>query len=76
MAVNWSRVAPYLEQGFASEGRVERSGIVDRMYDEGADDDVVDTVDALGSRVFNSVEDANSSSFPGPRRTIAPRRLS
>ena len=28
------------------------------MYDEGADDDVVDTVDALGSRVFNSVEDA------------------
>jgi hypothetical protein len=58
MAVKWSRVAPYLENGYASEGRVERSGIVDRMYDEGADDDVVDTVDALGSRVFNSVEDA------------------
>ena len=58
MAVNWTRVAPYLENGYASEGRVERSGIVDRMYDEGADEDVVDTVDALGSRVFNSVEDA------------------
>lgn len=58
MAVKWTRVAPYLESGYASEGRVERSGIVDRMYDEGADDDVVDTVDALGSRVFSSVEDA------------------
>ncbi len=58
MAVKWSRVAPYLENGYASEGRVERSGIVDRMYDEGADDDAVDTIDALGSRVFNSVEEA------------------
>jgi hypothetical protein len=58
MAVKWARVAPYLEAGFASEGRVERSGIVDRMYDEGADDDVVDTVDAIGSRVFNSVDEA------------------
>lgn len=58
MAVKWSRVAPYIENGYASEGRVERSGIVNRMYDEGADDDAVDTVDALGSRVFNSVEDA------------------
>jgi hypothetical protein len=56
--VKWSRVAPYLEAGFASEGRVERSGIVDRMYDDGADDDVVDTVDAIGSRVFNSVDEA------------------
>lgn len=58
MAVKWNRVAPYLEAGFASEGRVERSGIVDRMYDEGADDDLVDTVDAIGSRVFNSVDEA------------------
>jgi hypothetical protein len=58
MAVKWARVAPYLEAGFASEGRVERSGIVDRMYDEGADDDLVDTVDAIGSRVFNSVDEA------------------
>ena len=60
MAVKWNRVAPYLESGYASEGRVERSGIVDRMYDEGADDDVVDTVDALGSRVFNSVDEAKA----------------
>lgn len=58
MAVKWSKVAPYIENGFANEGRVERSSIVDAAYDEGADDDVVDTLDGMGSRVFNSVQDA------------------
>jgi hypothetical protein len=58
MAVKWSRVAPYIENGFASEGRVERSSIVDAAYDDGADDDVVDTIDGMGSRVFNSVQEA------------------
>jgi hypothetical protein len=56
--VKWSRIAPYIENGFASEGRVERSRIVDAAYDDAADDEVVDTLDALGSRVFNSVDDA------------------
>jgi hypothetical protein len=58
MAVKWSKVAPYIENGFASEGRVERSSIVDAAYDDGADDDVVDTIDGMGSRVFNSVQEA------------------
>ena len=58
MPVKWSRIAPYIEHGYASEGRVERSKIVDAAYDDAADDDVVDTLDALGSRVFNSVDDA------------------
>ena len=58
MAVKWSRVAPYLEAGYASQGRIERSSIVDSAYDEGADDDVVDTIDAIGSRIFNSVDEA------------------
>ncbi len=58
MAVKWSKVATYIENGFAAQGRVERSSIVDAAYDDAADDDVVDTLDALGSRVFNSVEEA------------------
>ena len=58
MPVKWSKVAPYLENGFASQGRVERASIVDAAYDDDADDDVVDAIDALGSRIFNSVEDA------------------
>jgi hypothetical protein len=58
MAVKWSKVAPYIENGFAAQGRVERSSIVDAAYDDAADDDVVDALDALGSRVFNSVDEA------------------
>ena len=58
MTVSWSRIAPYLENGYASQGRIERASIVDAAYDEGADDDIVDTLDALGSRIFNSVDDA------------------
>jgi hypothetical protein len=58
MAVKWNKVAPYIEGGYANEGRVERSSIVDAAYDAGADDDVVDTIDGMGSRVFNSVEEA------------------
>jgi hypothetical protein len=58
MAVKWNKVAPYIEGGFAAQGRVERASIVDAAYDDAADDDIVDTLDALGSRVFNSVDDA------------------
>lgn len=60
MSVKWSKIAPYIENGFAAHGRVERASIVDAAYDEGADDDVVDALDGLGSRVFNSVEDAKT----------------
>jgi hypothetical protein len=58
MAVKWAKVAPYIENGFASRGQVERSSIVDAAYEDDADDDVVDALDAMGSRVFSSVEDA------------------
>ncbi|MDP9236501.1 MAG: DUF2795 domain-containing protein [Chloroflexota bacterium] len=60
MAVKWSRVAPYVENGYASMGRVDRASIVDAAYDDGADDDVVDALDAFGSRVFNSVDEAKA----------------
>jgi hypothetical protein len=39
---------------------VERSAIVDRAYDDAADDDVVDAIDALGSRIFLSVEETKA----------------
>jgi hypothetical protein len=60
MPVKWSKIAPYIEGGFAAEGRVERAGIVDKAFDDGADDDVVDALDMLGSRVFNSVDEAKA----------------
>jgi hypothetical protein len=60
MPVKWSRIAPYLEGGLANEGRIERSAIVDKAYDDAADDDVVDTLDAIGSRIFLSLEEAKN----------------
>jgi hypothetical protein len=60
MPVSWSKIAPYIENGFAANGRVERASIVDAAYDEGADDDVVDALDGLGSRVFNTVDEAKA----------------
>ena len=58
MAVKWSKVAPYVEGGLASTGRVERTNVVDSAYDDAADDDVVDALDGLGSRIFMSVDEA------------------
>ena len=58
MTVKWDKVAPYIEAGLANEGRIERSGIVDKAYDDAADDDVVDAIDALGSRIFMTVDEA------------------
>lgn len=58
MAVKWSKVAPYLEGGFAAQGRIERASIVDAAYDDAADDDIVDAIDGMGSRVFNSIDEA------------------
>jgi hypothetical protein len=60
MSVKWSKVAPYVENGYASMGRVDRASIVDAAYDDGADDDVVDALDAFGSRVFNTVAEAKA----------------
>lgn len=57
MAVKWERVAPHIEAGLASRGNVERSSIVDKLFDDGEDDDVIDAIDGIGSRVFNSVEE-------------------
>jgi len=58
MAVKWSKVAPYIENGLASRGNIERSSIVDVAYDDAADDDIVDAIDAIGSRIFMTVDEA------------------
>lgn len=60
MPAKWSALAPYLEACYADQGRIERTSMVDKAYDDGADDGVVDALDALGSRVFNSVDEAKA----------------
>ncbi len=59
-AVAWSTIQPFVQRAFDQQGRVERADVIDFAYAENADDDVIDTIDALGSRVFRSVEDVQT----------------
>jgi hypothetical protein len=52
MAVAWSTIEPYITRAFEQQGRVERADVIDFAYEDNADDDVIDTIDAIGSRVF------------------------
>jgi len=56
MAVSWSDLEPFVQEAFDRVGRVERADVVDLAYEANANDDVVDALDVIGSRVFNSVQ--------------------
>lgn len=58
--ISWSQIEPFIRQAHEKEGRVERADVIDAAYDANADDDVIDTIDAIGSRVFNTPEDAHA----------------
>jgi hypothetical protein len=58
MAVRWSEIEPYVQRAFEAAGTVERADLVDLAYADNASDDVVDALDVIGSRVFNSVDAA------------------
>lgn len=58
MAVQWSAVEPYLRATFEATGQVERAEAVNRAFAENASDDVIDTLDAIGSRVFQTLDAA------------------
>ncbi len=60
MAVAWNQVQRYFEQALAQAGRIERADLVDMAFATNANDDVIDTLDTIGSRVFFSVDDAHS----------------
>ncbi|MDP2953709.1 MAG: hypothetical protein Q8O76_10375 [Chloroflexota bacterium] len=56
--VSWSAVAHYIEGAYGLKGKVERADCLDMAFAHQAPDDVVDTLDALGSRVFPSPQAA------------------
>lgn len=58
MAVRWSDIEPYLRATFEATGQVERAEAVNRAFAENASDDVIDTLDAIGSRVFQTLDAA------------------
>lgn len=57
-AVSWSEVAKYFEDAFPLKGRVERRDVMDLADADLASDDVIDAIDAIGSRVFPTIEAA------------------
>ena len=59
-AIAWSSIQSYVQRAFDQHGRVERADVIDFAYEDNADDDTIDTIDALGSRVFNSVDDVRT----------------
>jgi hypothetical protein len=60
MAVPWSKVEPYFEQAFAAQGQIERQDVIDLAFAADESDDVIDAIDAIGSRVFRTIDDAKA----------------
>ncbi len=56
--VKWDSISKYLEQAHVNFGQIERADVLELADKAGANDDVVDALDAIGSRVFRSVADA------------------
>ncbi len=57
-AVPWSKVEPYFEDAFAAQGQVERQDVIDLAFGADESDDVIDAIDAIGSRVFRTIDAA------------------
>jgi hypothetical protein len=60
MPVSWSQIEPYVRAAYETHGRVERADVIDLAYEDDASDEVIDAIDAIGSRVFNTVEDVRA----------------
>ena len=51
----WSAIAKYVEEAHSFKGRVERADCLDLAFSSRAPDEVIDALDALGSRIFPTV---------------------
>lgn len=60
MAIAWSSIEEYVTRAHELQGRVERADVIDLAYEANADDDVIDTIDAIGSRVFKTPDDVKA----------------
>lgn len=57
-AVRWEEIEPYFVQVFEATGQIERQDVIDLAFAEDESDDVIDAIDAMGSRVFRTIDDA------------------
>ncbi len=56
MAIAWSEIESFVTRAYEAQGRVERADVIDLAYDANANDDIIDVIDAIGSRVFPTVQ--------------------
>ncbi len=57
-AVQWSSIEPYFVEAFEANGQVEREDVINLAFADDANDDMIDAIDAIGSRVFRTVDAA------------------
>jgi hypothetical protein len=60
MAVAWEKLDPYFSDAFAVRGQVEREDAINLAFAANESDDVIDAIDAIGSRIFRSVDDVKA----------------
>jgi len=55
--VTWDMISKYVEQALNTWGQIERADLVEYAENDYASDDIIDALDAVGSRVFRTQED-------------------
>ena len=56
-AVKWDTISGLIDEAFSARGRIERSYVLALAEADNADDDVIDALDAIGSRLFQKPDD-------------------
>ena len=55
--VTWDMISKYVQQAIDTWGQIERADLVEYAQNDYASEDVLDALDAVGSRVFRTQED-------------------
>jgi len=58
-AAKWVDVSKYIEEAINTRGMVQYNDVIEMAFTDGASDDVVDALDAIGSRVFSKASDVH-----------------
>ncbi len=58
--VKWDTISGYIDKAFSVKGRIERADVLDLADLDHPSDDVIDALDAIGSRVFTSTSDVRN----------------
>ena len=56
-AVKWEKVSPYIDKAIETRRMVQYNDVIQMAFAGDASDDVVDALDAIGSRVFTTAAD-------------------